>query len=896
MSNNMKFRSELTASGGRYAYCDLRALAREPGLEGLNTLPFTLRILAENLARHLDAADVDPVMLQRLARGERGFEMPYRPARVLLQDLLGVPVMVDLAALRDAVAEAGGDPRTVNPVIPVDFVMDHSLIADVSGSKDAARRNSEIQFERNRERFAFLAWCQQAFDNFRVVPPDSGIVHQINLERLARGVWTREVQGGLPLAYPDTLVCNDSHTPMVSGIGVLGWGVGGIEAEAAMLGRALSMRVPEVLGVRVSGELPPGATATDLVLTVTERLRQTGVVGKLVEFYGPGLDRLPVTDRATLANMAPEYGATCVYFPFDRLCLDYMAFTGRDARTLALVEAYAKAQGLWRDGDTAEPRFDATIELDLGTVERCIAGPRRPQERIALPNAAKQFAADLPTLARDKRSSPLQDVAVAGRTHTLTDGDVVIAAITSCTNTSNPANMIAAGLLARNAASKGLRAQPWVKTSFAPGSKVVMAYLERAGLVAPLEALGFHLTGFGCTTCNGNSGPIDAGIEAAIREHELVSVAVISGNRNFEGRVHPHARAAYLASPPLVVAYAIAGTMRRDFETEALGTGSDGKPLFLKDLWPSPEEVANTLAQCLSTELYVKSYAQLFEGSAEWRALRGEASARFNWRAGSTFLRRPPFFEDVPAQPRPLPPFSGMRALAVLGDMITTDHLSPNNTIASSSVAARYLGEHGVAPADFQTYGFRRGNHEVAIRGTFASGRLRNALAPGREGPYTTLQPEGEVMPIFDAAERYRSRGVPLVVFAGREYGAGSSRDWAAKGPALLGVRLVVAESFERIHRANLVGMGVLPVELIGIKCADLGLDGSQTFDLTLSGDTLKPGALLTLQVTGSDGSQREIPLKCRIDTEEELQFFRHGGLLPCVYRELLKSRPPRAA
>lgn len=892
----MKFRSELTASGGRYAYCDLRALAREPGLEGLNTLPFTLRILAENLARHLDAADVDPVMLQRLARGERGFEMPYRPARVLLQDLLGVPVMVDLAALRDAVAEAGGDPRQVNPVIPVDFVMDHSLIADVSGSKDAARRNSEIQFERNRERFAFLAWCQQAFDNFRVVPPDSGIVHQINLERLARGVWTREVQGGLPLAYPDTLVCNDSHTPMVSGIGVLGWGVGGIEAEAAMLGRALSMRVPEVLGVRVSGELPPGATATDLVLTVTERLRQTGVVGKLVEFYGPGLDRLPVTDRATLANMAPEYGATCVYFPFDRLCLDYMAFTGRDARTLALVEAYAKAQGLWRDDATPEPRFDATLELDLGTVERCIAGPRRPQERIALANSARQFAADLPTLARDKRSAPLQDVAVAGRTHTLSDGDVVIAAITSCTNTSNPANMIAAGLLARNAASKGLRAQPWVKTSFAPGSKVVMAYLERAGLVAPLEALGFHLTGFGCTTCNGNSGPIDAGIEAAIREHELVSVAVISGNRNFEGRVHPHARAAYLASPPLVVAYAIAGTMRRDFETEALGTGSDGKPLFLKDLWPSPEEVANTLAQCLSTELYVKSYAQLFEGSAEWRALRGEASARFNWRAGSTFLRRPPFFEDVPAQPRPLPPFSGMRALAVLGDMITTDHLSPNNTIASSSVAARYLGEHGVAPADFQTYGFRRGNHEVAIRGTFASGRLRNALAPGREGPYTTLQPEGEVMPIFDAAERYRSRGVPLVVFAGREYGAGSSRDWAAKGPALLGVRLVVAESFERIHRANLVGMGVLPVELIGIKCADLGLDGSQTFDLTLSGDTLKPGALLTLRMTQGVGSQREIPLKCRIDTEEELQFFRHGGLLPCVYRELLKSRPPRAA
>jgi len=891
------WRGELRIGADRYACCDLHALEREPGLAGLARLPFTLRILAENLARHFESGGVDRGMLERLARGERGFEIPYRPARVLLQDLLGVPVMVDLAALRDAVAEAGGDPRAVNPAIPVDFVVDHSLIADVSGSADSAQRNSEIQFQRNRERFAFLAWCQQAFDNFRVVPPDSGIVHQINLERLARGVWTSqqstEAASELPLAYPDTLVCNDSHTPMVSGIGVLGWGVGGIEAEAAMLGRALSLRVPEVLGIRVTGELPPGATATDLVLTVTELLRKTGVVGKLVEFYGPGLDRMPVADRATLANMAPEYGATCVYFPFDRPCMDYMAFTGREPGTLALVEAYARAQGLWRDADTPAPHFDATLELDLGTVERCIAGPRRPQERIALPQAARQFGTDLPTLARDRRSTPLEQVAVAGRDHGLSDGDVVIAAITSCTNTSNPANMIAAGLLARNAVARGLRAQPWVKTSFAPGSRVVMAYLESAGLVAPLEALGFHLTGFGCTTCNGNSGPLDKGIETAIREHELVSVAVISGNRNFEGRVHPQARAAYLASPPLVVAYAIAGTMRCDLDTQALGLDNDGKPLFLKDIWPSPEAVAQTLAQCLSPALYRDSYAGLFEGSAEWRALRGEASDRFCWQPASTFLRRPPFFEGLPAQPQPLQPLTGLRALAVLGDMVTTDHLSPNNTIAAGSVAARYLGEQGVQPADFQTYGFRRGNHEVAIRGTFASGRLRNALAPGREGPWTTLQPESEVLPIFDAAERYRSRGVPLAVFAGREYGAGSSRDWAAKGPALLGARLVVAESFERIHRANLVGMGVLPVELVGLRCADLGLDGRQRFDLAADGELLQPGALLKLAIVGEDGSRREIPVKCRIDTEEELHFYRHGGLLPCVYRELIGRPAP---
>ena len=878
---------ELAADGVSCRYYSLpAAMAGDSGLAGLAQLPFSLRILAENLLRHADKPDVEAGMLAALARGERGFEIPFRPARVLLQDLLGVPVMVDLAALREAVAAAGGDPAAVNPKVPVDFVIDHSLIADVAGTSDAARRNTEIEFARNRERFAFLAWCQGAFRNFRVVPPDSGIVHQINLERLARGVWTAEADGAT-LAYPDTLVCNDSHTPMVNGIGVLGWGVGGIEAEAALLGRALSLRVPEVLGVRVTGALPPGATATDLVLTATELLRKTGVVGKFVEFFGPGLERLPVADRATLANMAPEYGATCVYFPVDQKCVDYLAFTGRDIRTVALVKAYAQAQGLWRDAATPAPRFDAGIELDLSRVARCLAGPRRPQDRVAIGEVAREFTADMPALARDGRKAPDKRVPVPGRNHTLGDGDVVIAAITSCTNTSNPANLITAGLLARNAAAHGLVAKPWVKTSFAPGSKVVMEYLRRAGLVEPLEMLGFHLIGFGCTTCNGTSGPLAPEIEAAVKEQQLVSVAVLSGNRNFEGRVHPQARAAYLASPPLVVAYAIAGTITRDLETEPLGAGINGKPVFLKDIWPSPEEVAQTLASCLTPELYRSSYEHLFEGTREWRALRGEATPNFPWRADSTFLRKPPYFDGLAKQPGPIGELKGMRPLAILGDMVTTDHISPSGSISADSPTARYLRQMGLAPAEFHTYGIRRGNHEVGMRATLASMRLKNDMVPGAEGGNTTLQPDGKVMSIYDAAEVYRSRGVPLIIIAGREYGAGSSRDWAAKGPALLGVRAVVAESFERIHRSNLVGMGILPLELKGARRADLGLDGTETFDVLGIADDMRPRAQLKLRIHRANGAADELSVASRIDTAEELVYYRHGGILPYVYREM---------
>jgi aconitate hydratase len=878
---------ELPLGGAAYRYYSLDAAAAFPELGALPRLPFSLRILAENLLRHAATPEVEGDMLAALARGERGFEIPFRPARVLLQDLLGVPVMVDFAALREAVAAAGGDPLRVDPAIPVDFVIDHSVIADVSGTPDAERRNVELEYARNRERFEFLAWCQKAFRNLRVVPPDSGIVHQINIERLARVAWTGEAQGE-SIVYPDTLVCNDSHATMANGIGVLGWGVGGIEAEAAMLGRPLTMRVPELLGVRVTGELPPGATATDLVLTIAERLRGIGVVGKFVEFYGPGLDALPVADRATIANMAPEYGATCVYFPVDQKCLDYLTLTGRDPRTVALARAYAQAQGLWRVAGTPTPCFDAQIDLDLSSIERSLAGPRRPQQRVSLGAVAGKFVEEMPTLARDGRAAPTKRVPVAGRDFTLGDGDVVIAAITSCTNTSNPANMITAGLLARNAAVRGLRARPWVKTSFAPGSKAVMEYLRRADLVGSLEALGFHLVAYGCTTCNGNSGPLAPEIEAEIRKERLVSVAVLSGNRNFEGRVHPLARAAYLASPALVVAYAIAGRITLDLDAEPLGADRRGKPVFLRDIWPPAEDVAQTLAACVTPDVYRAGLEQLFEGAPEWRALRAGSSPLFPWRENSTFLRKPPFFDGVARTPPAIARLEGMRPLAILGDMITTDHLSPNNTITADSPAARYLTERGVAPADFQTHGFRRGNHEMALRGTFASPRLKNAMTPEVEGPFTKLQPDGAVLPIFDAAQAYRRRGVPLIVIAGREYGAGSSRDWAAKGPALLGVRVVAAGSFERIHRSNLLGMGVLPLEFEGAVRDALRLDGTETFDVAGLGNDLKTRAKLGLRVRRASGEVDHVPVVCRIDTDEELMYYRHGGILPYVYRELV--------
>ncbi len=881
------FMQDLDVDGVRHRYASLRAAAAQPALAGLATLPFSLRILAENLLRHAASPEVSADMLPALARGERGIEIPFWPARVLLQDMLGVPVMVDLAALRDAVAAAGGDPQTVNPRIPVDFVIDHSLVADISGRADAAQRNVEIEYARNRERFAFLAWCQGAFRNLRVVPPDSGIVHQINVERLARVVWTREADGGT-LAYPDTLVCNDSHTPMINGIGVLGWGVGGIEAEAAMLGRALTLRVPEVVGVRVTGALAAGTTATDLVLTITQQMRRHGVVGKFVEFYGDGLDSLPVSERATIANMAPEYGATCVYFPLDQACLDYLAFTGREAAVVRLVRTYAEAQGLWRDGNTVTPRYDAMIELDLSKVEPCLAGPRRPQERVPLGEVAAGFAREMNTLARDGRAAPGKRVTLDGGSATLGDGDIVIAAITSCTNTSNPANMITAGLVARNALARGLTAKPWIKTSFAPGSKVVLDYLQRAGLYDPLAALGFQLAGFGCTTCNGNSGPLATEIEAAVKEHELVSVAVLSGNRNFEGRVHPFARAAYLASPPLVVAYAIAGSITCDLATMPLGHDSHGAPVYLRELWPAPAEVATLLAANLTPQMYRDSYEHLFDGTPEWRALRGEASALFAWDDHSTFLRRPTYFDDVPAAPAALTDLHGLRPLAILGDMITTDHLAPAGRISRDSPAGRYLHAHNTPASEFHSYGIRRGNHEVAMRATLAAPRLKNEMLPGSEGGNTKLQPDGNTLAIFDAAEIYRSRGEAAIIIAGREYGAGSSRDWAAKGPAMIGVRAVVAESYEKIHRSNLVGMGVLPLAFKSTTRSALQLDGSETFDVIGIASGLAPHATLTLRIHRADGAAIDVAVEACIDTAEELTAYRHGGILPQVYREFV--------
>ncbi len=881
------FMQDLDVDGVRHRYASLRAAAAQPALAGLATLPFSLRILAENLLRHAASPEVSADMLPALARGERGIEIPFWPARVLLQDMLGVPVMVDLAALRDAVAAAGGDPQTVNPRIPVDFVIDHSLVADISGRADAAQRNVEIEYARNRERFAFLAWCQGAFRNLRVVPPDSGIVHQINVERLARVVWTREADGGT-LAYPDTLVCNDSHTPMINGIGVLGWGVGGIEAEAAMLGRALTLRVPEVVGVRVTGALAAGTTATDLVLTITQQMRRHGVVGKFVEFYGDGLDSLPVSERATIANMAPEYGATCVYFPLDQACLDYLAFTGREAAVVRLVRTYAEAQGLWRDGNTVTPRYDAMIELDLSKVEPCLAGPRRPQERVPLGEVAAGFAREMNTLARDGRAAPGKRVTLDGGSATLGDGDIVIAAITSCTNTSNPANMITAGLVARNALARGLTAKPWIKTSFAPGSKVVLDYLQRAGLYDPLAALGFQLAGFGCTTCNGNSGPLATEIEAAVKEHELVSVAVLSGNRNFEGRVHPFARAAYLASPPLVVAYAIAGSITCDLATMPLGHDSHGAPVYLRELWPAPAEVATLLAANLTPQMYRDSYEHLFDGTPEWRALRGEASALFAWDDHSTFLRRPTYFDDVPAAPAALTDLHGLRPLAILGDMITTDHLAPAGRISRDSPAGRYLHAHNTPASEFHSYGIRRGNHEVAMRATLAAPRLKNEMLPDSEGGNTKLQPDGNTLAIFDAAEIYRSRGEAAIIIAGREYGAGSSRDWAATGPAMIGVRAVVAESYEKIHRSNLVGMGVLPLAFKSTTRSALQLDGSETFDVIGIASRLAPHATLTLRIHRADGAAIDVAVEACIDTAEELTAYRHGGILPQVYREFV--------
>ena len=888
--DSLAVRRTLEVGNRRYEYFSLPAAAAELGEIG--TLPVSLKILLENLLRYEDGRTVTLDQIRALADwlGERrsSAEIAYRPARVLMQDFTGVPAVVDLAAMRDAMAELGGDAQRINPLSPVDLVIDHSVQVDVFARTDAYRRNVEIEYRRNRERYAFLRWGSEAFANFRVVPPGTGICHQVNLEYLAQTVWTA-ADGEREIAFPDTLVGTDSHTTMVNGLAVLGWGVGGIEAEAAMLGQPISMVIPEVIGFRLTGALPEGATATDLVLTVTQMLRRKGVVGKFVEFFGPGLDHLPLADRATIANMAPEYGATCGFFPIDAVTLEYLRLTGRDPERVALVEAYAKAQGMWRDADTPDPQFTDVLELDLSTVEPSLAGPRRPQDRVLLRGAKAAFAEALPALAGEVPLDARQPV--AGTDYALRHGDVVIAAITSCTNTSNPGVMIAAGLLAKKAVEKGLQTKPWVKTSLAPGSRVVSAYLERAGLQSALDSLGFELVGYGCTTCIGNSGPLPEPIAEAVAQGKLVAAAVLSGNRNFEGRIHPLVKANYLASPPLVVAYALAGSLTRDLVAEPLGKDRNGNPVYLRDIWPSPAEVAEAVRSAVDREMFERSYADIFAGDDHWAAIGGSGGGlTYDWDPASTYVRRPPYFDGMPkAAPEHVADIRAARLLALLGDSITTDHISPAGSIPVDSPAGRYLIEHGVEPRDFNSYGARRGNHEVMMRGTFANIRLRNEMVPGKEGGWTRLMPEGEVMPIFDAAMAYRERGTPLLVIGGREYGTGSSRDWAAKGTLLLGVRAVIAESFERIHRANLVGMGVLPLTFPeGVTRGTLGLDGTETFDLTGLEAGLRPRMTVRMTIHRADGSHQEVELLCRLDTEDEVEYYRHGGILHYVLRQLL--------
>ena len=889
--DSLRTRRTLGVGHATYDYFSLPALA-EAGFASCATLPYSLKVLLENLLRYEDGRTVSAEDVKALASwtpGSKAREIVFRPARVLMQDLTGVPAIVDLAAMRDAMASLGGDPGKINPLSPVDLVIDHSVMVDVFGQEGAFAANVKREFERNQERYAFLRWGQAAFQNFRVVPPGTGICHQVNLEYLAQVVWTAASGDGRTLAYPDTLVGTDSHTTMVNGLAVLGWGVGGIEAEAAMLGQPISMLVPNVVGVRLSGKLREGATATDLVLAVTQMLRRHGVVGKFVEFFGPGVGALGVEDRATIGNMAPEYGATCGFFPIDAETLRYLAFTGRDPARVALVEAYAKAQGLWHDETTPAPTFSETLALDLGDVQPSLAGPKRPQDQVLLGGVAAAFDR---TLAETAKVSAPRTLPVEGRPYQIRDGDIVIAAITSCTNTSNPSVMLAAGLVARNAVARGLTVKPWVKTSLAPGSQVVTDYLERAGLQADLDRLGFNLVGYGCTTCIGNSGPIDDRINAAVGAGDLLVAAVLSGNRNFEGRIHPAVKANYLASPPLVVAYALAGSMRVNLATEPLGTGSDGTPVYLRDIWPSNKEIAGTLARSLTSEMFRKRYGNVLEGPAEWRGVRAASDGQtYHWDPASTYVRNPPYFEGMPKQPGVLRDVAGARILAVLGDSITTDHISPAGSIKRDGPAGVYLTSHHVGPPEFNSYGARRGNHEVLMRGTFANIRLQNEMVPGVFGGMTRHIPSGEVMPIYDAAMRYKAAGVPLVVVAGKEYGTGSSRDWAAKGPLLLGVKAVIAESFERIHRSNLIGMGVLPLEFEGgTTRKTLRLDGTETIDLTGVSGGITPQMTVRCRITCASGEAEEVALRCRIDTVDEVEYYRHGGILQYVLRHLAAS------
>ena len=925
--NSFGTRDTLTVGGRGFEIFRLGAL-EAAGLP-VGRLPYSLRILLENLLRTEDGVSVAAEDIEALARWSPGDvaerEIAFTPARVLLQDFTGVPAVVDLAAMRDAMARLGGDPSKINPLQPVELVVDHSVQVDAFGTREAFRLNEELDYARNGERYSFLRWGQGAFDNFRVVPPNTGIVHQVNLEYLARVVFTSDENphaAGAVQAYPDTLVGTDSHTPMVNGLGVLGWGGGGIEAEAAMLGQPVSMLVPEVVGFKLSGALPEGATATDLVLTVTEMLRKKGVVGKFVEFYGPGLASLALADRATIGNMSPEYGATCAIFPMDEVTLRYLRFTGRPPERVALVEAYMKEQGLFHSADSPEPVFSSTLSLDLATVTPSIAGPRRPQDRIPHARARTSYQTALPSLlpnqpargdkgAAENGSAGPGAVGVWGEgtstspaaqaTTTAADelrhGSVVIAAITSCTNTSNPSVMLAAGLLAKKAVERGLERKPWVKTSLAPGSKVVTQYYEAAGLTPFLDQLGFQLVGYGCTTCIGNSGPLPEEISQAIQDRKLVAAAALSGNRNFEGRINSDVRANYLMSPPLVVAFAIAGRIDIDLTTEPLGTGTDGSPVFLRDIWPSQREIEEVLEGSIRSQMYRDTYASVFEGDSRWKGIAVPGGDRFAWQADSTYVRQPTYFDDMPEQaPAAVPDITGARAIALLGDSVTTDHISPAGSIKSESPAGRYLVEHGVAPRDFNSYGSRRGNHEVMVRGTFANTRIRNLLAPGTEGGFSTYLPTGEVMSIFDAAMRYQADGTPLLVVAGKEYGSGSSRDWAAKGPYLQGIKFVVAESYERIHRSNLVGMGILPLQFQpGDTAASLGITGRETFDVVglarRIADGLAGGRDVEVRATREDGSHVTFKAIVRIDTPQEVLYYRHGGILQFVLRQLLRGK-----
>ncbi len=894
MSNSFNAKKTLSVNGKDYQIYSLPNAAEKLG--DISRLPYSLKVLLENLLRNEDGRTVSADDVQAVAdwlkTQSSTREIAYRPARVLMQDFTGVPAVVDLAAMRDAIVNLGGDPKKINPLSPVDLVIDHSVMVDSFGSANAFLENVKYEFQRNKERYAFLRWGQNAFDNFRVVPPGTGICHQVNLEYLAQVVWTKE-QNGETVAYPDTLVGTDSHTTMINGLSVLGWGVGGIEAEAAMLGQPISMLIPEVVGFKLMGQLPEGATATDLVLTVTQMLRQKGVVGKFVEFYGPGLTHLTLADRATISNMAPEYGATCGFFPIDDETINYLKFTGRDADRIALVEAYAKEQGMWRYDDTPDPVFTDSLELDLATVEPSLAGPKRPQDRVVLSNVAAQFKeSDFPAfsnLSYDQKRS----AAVVGTDYELSDGDVVIAAITSCTNTSNPSVMIGAGLVARKALEKGLTVKPWVKTSLAPGSQVVSDYLERAGLQTDLDQLGFNLVGYGCTTCIGNSGPLPEPISKAIDEKDLVVGAVLSGNRNFEGRVSPQTKCNYLASPPLVVAYAIAGNLSIDLKTEPIGHDKDGNPVYLKDIWPTTAEIKAVIEEALTPEMYQSRYGNVFSGNEEWRSIETVDSQTYSWASDSTYVQNPPFFEGMAAAVNGdgFAEIKSARPLAILGDSITTDHISPAGAIKSDSPAGGYLTENNVVPIDFNSYGSRRGNHEVMMRGTFANIRLKNEMVPGSSGGVTKYMPAGEEMSIYDAAMKYVAEGTPLVVIAGKEYGTGSSRDWAAKGTRLLGVKAVVAESYERIHRSNLIGMGVLPLQFqSGTNRQTLGLDGTETFDITGISGGIKPGMTVTMTVHYADGSTQNVELLCRIDTEDEVEYYRNGGILHYVLRQLVTA------